>query len=98
MKQKDLDKNKTLEDLKLFKFSINNWLEELIDISFNQGFSLNFSLESTIDLAKFIRKNNIINSKENINSFSNCWIYLGEVFRKHAINSYWTIGLEDKKI
>lgn len=92
-----INKQKALEELELFIFHIDDWVEELIEKAENQGFRLDFSQESLKDLAVFVRKNNIINNRENINDFANCWIYLGEVFRKMAKNAYWTVGTEDKR-
>lgn len=97
MSKKTLNKEKAIEDLNKFLFYIDDWLEELVEHASEQGFNLDFSLESLKDLAKYVRKNNIINNKENIAEFANCWVYLGETFRKLAANSFWTVGLEDKR-
>ncbi|MGC7560098.1 hypothetical protein [Pasteurella sp. PK-2025] len=97
MTKKRLDEKQAIEDFNLFLFHIDDYLDELIEKAENQGFNLDYSLESLINLAKFVRRNQIINDKNHIADFANCWIYLGEVFRKVAENSYWTVGLDDIK-
>lgn len=88
MSKKILNKEQAVEDLNKFLFYIDDWLEELVEHASEQGFNLDFSLESLKDLAKYVRKNNIVNNKENIAEFANCWVYLGETFRKLAANSF----------
>ncbi|MGC7561182.1 hypothetical protein [Pasteurella sp. PK-2025] len=97
MTKKKLDKNQAIEDFELFLFHIDDYLDELVEKAQAQGFNFDYSLESLIDLAKYIRTNEIVNDRNHIADFANCWIYLGEVFRKEALNSYWTVGLDDIK-
>lgn len=97
MSKKTLNIEQAIEDFNLFLFHIDDYLDELTEKAESQGFNLDFSLESLINLAEYVRKNQIFNDKNHIADFANCWIYLGEVFRKLAPGSYWTIGLDDIK-
>lgn len=97
MSKKILNKEKAIEDFNEFLFFIDEWLDTFIAKVDVQGFTLDFSLDSLKDLAKYIRDNNIVNDRKNIEDFANCWIYLGEVFRRHAEGAYWDIGLENNK-
>lgn len=97
MSKKIVDEKQATEDFNLFLFHIDDYLDELIEKTEAQGFHLDYSLDSLIELAKYIRKNKILNDKEHISDFANCWIYLGEVFRRLAPEAYWTIGLENIK-
>lgn len=95
MSKKELNKKQAMEDFDLFLFHIDDYLDELVEKAQTQGFNLDYSLESLINLAKYIRKNKIINDRYHIADFANCWVYLGEVFRRTAPSAYWTINLDN---
>ena len=50
-----------------------------------------------VNLAQFVRDNDVKNDPENIDDFFNSWVYLGEVFRLQAKGAYWTVGTENPK-
>ena len=95
MTDSKLDTKQALEDFDNFIFNIDDWGEELINKAEQQGVILDYSLDSLKELGRFIRNNKIINNRDNISDFANCWIYLGEVFRRIAKNSYWAVGLDN---
>lgn len=94
MRKNKLTKAKAVEELNRFLFYVEDWLDELVEKAEQQGFKLDYSLDSLKELARFVRQHKILNNKENISDFANCWVYLGEVFKRYAEGAYWTIGNE----
>ena len=76
MTDSKLDTKQALEDFDNFIFNIDDWGEELINKAEQQGIILDYSLDSLKELGRFIRNNKIINNRDNISDFANCWIYL----------------------
>lgn len=92
-----LNKEEELEKLEEFIFYIDDLLDDIIEKARSQDFSLDLSTESLKTLSQFIKKNEIKNDKENMADFINCWVYLGEVFRRQAEGAVWTVGLDNPK-
>jgi hypothetical protein len=93
MKQ-NLDKNEEQEKLQQFIFEIDDILEEFINNLANKGYDLDYSFESMDVLEKFILNENITNADKDLDIRTDCWIYLGESFRKIAKKGIWKVSMD----
>lgn len=87
-----MNKEDALEQLEEFLFSIDDILTDLLIQASQQGYELDFSLKSLVDLGNYLREKGIDNSEERWTEFTPCWIYLGEVFRQTTPGARWTLG------
>ncbi len=94
MKQK-LNKEIEQEKLQQFIFEIDDILEAFIEELNQEGYELDYTLESLSVLEKFILNKDITNQDEHINIRTNCWIYLGETFRHIAQKGVWEVSMND---
>ncbi|WP_404811631.1 hypothetical protein ACIRNY_07020 [Capnocytophaga canimorsus] len=94
MKQR-LNKKIEQEKLQQFIFEIDDILEKFIDELNQEGYDLDYTLESLSTLEKFILNKDITNQDEHINIRTNCWIYLGETFRRIAQKGIWEVSMND---
>lgn len=85
-------KEQAREELESFLFSIDDLLKDLLGRAGQQGYHLDFSLESLTDLACYIRANAVEHSRDHVVDFTDCWIYLGEVFRQTTPGARWMLG------
>lgn len=90
-----MTKEQAREELESFLFSIDDLLEDLLGRAGQQGYHLDFSLESLTDLACYIRANAVEHSRDHVVDFTDCWIYLGEVFRQTAPGARWLLGFQN---
>lgn len=87
-----MNKKDALEQLEEFLFSIDDILTDLLIQASQQGYELDFSLKSLVDLGNYLREKGIDNSEERWTEFTPCWVYLGEVFRQTTPGARWTLG------
>lgn len=87
-----MNKKDALEQLEEFLFSIDDILTDLLIQASQQGYELDFSLKSLVDLGNYLREKGIDNSEERWTEFTSCWVYLGEVFRQTTPGARWTLG------
>ncbi|MET4084202.1 hypothetical protein ABIB40_004176 [Pedobacter sp. UYP30] len=85
-------KEKLEENFGLFMFNMSDYLEDLQTKSEQQGYNLNYSLESLEDLEDYFKKNSIDENSDDIESIA---CYFGEVVRKN-IGGRWDCDLEDE--
>lgn len=87
-----MNKKDALEQLEEFLFSIDDILTDLLIQASQQGYELDFSLKSLVDLGNYLREKGIDNSEERWAEFTACWVYLGEVFRQTTPGARWMLG------
>lgn len=80
------------EMFETFLSSIDDYIENILEISAYKGYNLDFSLESLSDLEKYISTSNINADDDRINDLA---AYLGEVIRKN-IGGNWKCSLDLK--
>ncbi len=95
MKQ-NLNRNEEQEKLQQFIFEIDDILEKFIDDLAEKGYNLDYSFESMNVLERFMLDENITNTDKDLDVRTDCWIYLGEFFRKVTKKGKWEISMNDE--
>lgn len=90
---KNLNKEEEEEKLQHFIFSIDDRMENFVDKLSKEGYELDYSLSSLDELERYMIKEQIDNSDENLEIRTDCWIYLGEVFRIQSKKAIWEVSL-----
>lgn len=91
-----LNKEEEQEKLQQFIFEIDDLLEEFIDDTESLGYILDYTINSLDTLERFILDKEIVNTDNDLDIRTKCWIYLGELFRKLIKKGEWSVSLNDE--
>ena len=98
MKLLNLDPEEENERLQLFTFNKVDEQEAFIASAEQEGYALNYSLDSLAELERYVRAKNLIvndTSEEAIAQRVDCWTYLGEVVRLN-FGGRWQVSMNDE--
>lgn len=92
MNQKRKTKKELAEMFENFLFSVDDYMESILEKTKEQGYILDFSLQSLSNLEKYLVQNRINANDDDVNDSA---AYLGEVIRK-SIGGMWKCSLDLK--
>lgn len=94
----DLDPEQENERLQLFTFNKADEQDAFIETAEQEGYLLDYSLNSLTELERYVRANNLtVSDKSNkaIAQRMDCWTYLGEVVRRN-FGGRWQVSMNDE--
>lgn len=92
MNQEKKTKKELEEMFENFLFSVDDYMDNILEKTKEQGYILDFSLQSLANVEKYLVQNRIRANDDDINDSA---AYLGEVIRK-TIGGRWTCSLDLK--